>query len=262
MSIPTWDLVAAGNALVVGAHVRKLKFNENVSVKLGQLLDVQASAFQLYSMTDIDASEGVQLDVLGRLLGQPRRLEQAIPRAFFGWEPEIGGFQLALPFGEVDSSTIGGPWSEIGGSTSDSALMDDAMYRLALKARIVYNNARVDGDAAPVETLYKVLRLILPDSYLIALTGTEEFFEPTYPVVCEDFGGMHVTIEIGKIPTPRERALLLFAGLLPILAGVEWSIGVWDSTGLVFGFEETPNSAPFGEIGDAVTGAMWAEVLA
>lgn len=89
----------------------------------------------LYKRLDIDSMFGIHLDEIGKIVGQPR------PRAFEG---ELGGFRFLEiannsdeGFSGLNRPDVGGFWTGI----ETSPLMNDANYRLLLKAAIFRNNS-------------------------------------------------------------------------------------------------------------------------
>lgn len=101
----------------------------------------------LETRLDIDKSNGIQLDLIGEIVGQPRPTSVSInPDEVFGFDPiarGAGGF----PSGPVpdfgwsrrDRADRGGVWTSVSGLFV--AKMFDADYRTLLRARIYANGA-------------------------------------------------------------------------------------------------------------------------
>jgi hypothetical protein len=208
---------------LTGQHVDKPKFRDCVASLVESMDDIEPVVHHLSRLDDLEVRDqfgnylvqGVNLDVVGAKVGQPRRLRMAVPRNFFGFELEIGGFQGAQNFGEEGDLSVGGIFYEEGGVYVDDAILQDAEYRLAIKARIICNHS-----GAHVEDIYAALRVLLPDSYVVALSNNTETYTQLYPIQVADVGGMALEITIGKDASAIERAMIENAGLLPIASGV------------------------------------------
>lgn len=152
----------------------------------------------LYSMVDklfnIDKSSGLLLDLIGKLINQPRVLVSYDVERKFGFF----GHPLSESFGTVDDPDVGGYWKSASEQSSKFKIMDDETYRTVLRARIKSNtsggtindflevvntltgtqNARIDinssGDAL----------LVVPDEnlellqYFFTRIGTEDSILP------------------------------------------------------------------------------------
>jgi hypothetical protein len=254
MSTDPINAVTNGLARVCGHQVDKPKFLAYVRALLEEVDLVDVAFKQVATIDDIDASVGVQLDVLGAIVGQPRRLTAALINAFFGFEPVGGGdYVLAMPYGDDDIPGFGGQFFSEGDSTTASADMVDVDYRKAIKARIAYNNTRVpsDGVTAYSDGLFHVLRYIFSDAGATGLPG--------YPLYVHDDGDMHITIGIGKVPNQQEKALLLYAHVLPVPSGVGFSTVIWDadaSSTYYLGFDDTYAGTWIAGMGDTDFPAM------
>jgi hypothetical protein len=243
MSTTDTNLITQGLTRIVGVLTKSTLFSSHITAALTAAEALRQALRQLYTVTDIDASEGVQLDNIGRIIGQPRRIEQGAPKFFFGFEEQV----YAYTFGEDSDPTVGGPWYNEGDSMADSASLDDQPYRLALKARVLFNATRCDVTVSMHEALIQVLELLLPG----------------FTCHVQDTGGMHLVIGAEAIPTAMQQALLLYAGILPIASGVGHSITVWNSTADTFGFEDTPGDhiVTFAEDDTPGSGGVFAEEI-
>jgi hypothetical protein len=90
------------------------------------------------SLLNIDKSSGVQLDLIGKLIGQDRVLANFVNTPYFGFEDA----PLAQSFGTVSNPAVGGEWWSITNPpTGSNRALDDNEYRRILKARILKNNS-------------------------------------------------------------------------------------------------------------------------
>ena len=225
MALP--DLQAQAKSRIAGNLVGSQKFAGEVAARVSILVDALVGLQSLETMTDIDASEGVQLDVIGRIVGQSRRLAQAVPKWFFGFD----GDDHAMPLGEDDDPSIGGVWYTEGDPTAASAKLDDVTFRRCIRMRILYNTVGTDATKPMLEYLYDVLRLIFPDWTLGA-----------YDLNVNDEGGMTMSCYIGIVPDDMQTALLKYAHILPLNSGVNLTILI----GGTFGFDDTPGAGVLG----------------
>lgn len=179
-----------------------------ISRKLGG--EIAAAAVAVRESYDIDKAEGEQLDVIGRIV--------VFPRDFIG--------QLAMETAEFDLSD----GAECGDTdaifsearVSDDAQMSDALYRLAIKAKIMKNV----GDATIESIIQQMVFLVGPT--FLRINDTED---------------MKFSIEFSGDLTEIERWALFNANLVQKPQGVQF-----------MGFLELTNMAEFGnediEFGD------------
>lgn len=256
MSVADIDLQAHAQGRVAGLLARSTRFRAVVAAFVAGFESVLGAFRSIDQMLDIDTQSGVVLDIIGRLVGQPRRLLSAEPRSFFGFKYEFGGFEYPLPMGERGED-MGGPMWDLGDALGASAEMDDPTYRRALKARIRRNSMRFDDGISFAEKFYAVLYELIPRAWDGAAWPSAW---RAFPISLR-YSGMTIEIGIGSPLTPQEKALLLYADLLPIPAGMGWSVTMWDVTANVFGFNDTAcaNVVGFGELGEPTWGGVFSE---
>ncbi len=97
-------------------------------------------ATSIPEMLNIDTACGANLDIIGKIVGQDRVLQAAVPREFFAFEgnPETHGFRVA--------GNGGSPWYHNGDALDDSAELSDAEMRLLIKTRTLKNFSRCSMD--------------------------------------------------------------------------------------------------------------------
>jgi len=123
--------------LVSSQHQNKPKFIAWLSNPLSILDDVAILANSFYSYFDIDRAVGTQLDIIGQIIGVSRTLTFQ-PTSFYS----LG--VTGVPY-LVDPSPV----------------LDDDMYRLIIKAKILQNNW--DGT---LPSLYEMWNTIFPDAHI------------------------------------------------------------------------------------------------
>jgi hypothetical protein len=110
-------------------RIRSPKFMEWISFMAGIFVDTMTFSKNLYANYLIDSAVGVQLDVLGTIIGLDRTIKVPLDGLFFTWDSD----DSALGWDE-------GSWasqSDINGSMTE--LADDA-YRQMLKFKIIQNS--------------------------------------------------------------------------------------------------------------------------
>lgn len=115
--------------------------------------NLQRAMDELETRLDIDISVGIQLDLIGEIVGQPRPLSVEInPDEVFGFDPLLtsnGSFPSGpspdFGWSGIDRRDRGGVWTGIGGLYVGR--MTDEDYRTLLRARIFSNRADATVDA-------------------------------------------------------------------------------------------------------------------
>lgn len=242
MTSPTIDHQAIGRSRVALQYQESPKFLAYLKALLtspGELEDVlQKVALQ----TDIDTAEGVNLDVIGEIVGISRIVPNSIPVQFFGFQGQPG----ALIFGEEGYPGNGGRFRDEAESEFATSVLADPDYRLLLKAKIVKNHSKGTN-----EDILKGL------SYLFGQGGM------AVQVAVNDQGGMAVQVAVGRQLTFLEKVLITNLDILPRPAGVRISQRVTYNAANYFGFSDSPQymsgALTFGEEGSTVIGGQFAE---
>ncbi len=113
--------------------------------------DLQDTLISMIDIKDVDKARGVQLDVIGDIVGQPRTLEQIDATGFFGFY----GDSAAKSFGSLDNSG-GGLYNSLYSSDSFGTIsLPDSSYRAFIKTKILSNNA--GGTAEEIITATQAL---------------------------------------------------------------------------------------------------------
>lgn len=178
----------------------------------------------------LDTAVGKQLDVIGALVGQSRETIPSFAKVGFGFK----GAEGALGFGTLSNTAIGGYFASITDG-QEGTVMDDDIYRLFIKSRILYNSSRCT----------------IP-----------EMLEALDILIGEDFGfitqqkNARITINIGKTLSPLEKYIIKGTntkrGLIPIPIGVAVDF-VNYRKGKAFGFLGHPEALGFGTLEETVT---------
>lgn len=202
-------------------------------------LDLQETMRQVMTLRSIDTAVGVQLDVIGVIVGRPRGLVSADIFTYFGFEGSSNGGS----FGSVTDPSVGAPWYSIGAPTQDARPPSDEEYRLILKAKIIKNRT-----------------LSRPEDVIEAY----KFLFGASQVTLTELGYASVRIGIGKILSSIERGLLFdLAGagtLLPKTVGVEYSYSEFQSN-RVFATEGFPGGVGTGDLNDPTSGGVLSNLI-
>jgi|GEM_PF-757735 len=215
------DHLALGLSRVITQYSESPKFLAYLSAMLSMANDVEATLQSLYSLPDIDSMEGVNLDVIGQIVGVTREIPDSVQLTFFGF----AGYSYETVFGELGQLGIGSRFYELGETYTGTSTLGDIEYRLLLRAKIMKN--------ASHSTCEDILGAL---AFLFSLSAAN----------VDDYGGMVIGLAIGRQLTVIEQAILAQLDLLPrpatVLIG---SITTYDSLNY-FGFSDQPGALTFG----------------
>ena len=187
----------------------------------------------------IDIAEGVNLDVIGQIVGVSRIISNSVFLTFFGFLDNVN----ALNFGEEGNLSIGGRFYNEDEPFLASTVLPDLEYRLLIRAKITKNASNGTGQ-----------EIIDGLIFLFTVGGV------TPSIVMEDgIVSMTIKIAIGRTLTIVEKALITGIDILPRPMGVLISERVSFVSGDYFGFEGQVGAQPFGEEGSLTIGGSFAE---
>lgn len=110
-------------------------FDAYIKIVIQEIEELQAAFKDLKQLRDLDSAVGVQLDVIGDIVGQPRVLVDFTLFPFFGFLEDSS----ALGFSSLADPTSGGILKSLSDSDGEDYKVDDETYRFILRARIVAN---------------------------------------------------------------------------------------------------------------------------
>lgn len=208
-------------------------FDRYIQLLIYGQTQLQAVIKDLVQNRSLDTAQGVQLDMIGDLIGLARG---SLPSTV--WEGSYFGFwddPLALPFGDLDGDSGAGVFFDQASQTSGNVMWTDDVYRLFIKAKIFANSS----NGTPEE--------------LIA--ATKSILNVDYVDITET-GNANLLIGFNRLLTDAEKYILQGLGdqqgLLPIPIGV--GAGYIESDPDFFGFEETPGALGFASFEDVPIG--------
>lgn len=186
--------------LITSEHNQKLKFMAVIEVIAGAAADAVVNTQIIQPSFNLNTAVGAQLDVLGKWIGQSRKIDNILVIGFFGFSEVSTGLPDGLQetFGELTNPSIGGIWFNLGQADSGSTILADPAYLTILKAKIVKN--QWNG----------------------TVSGIEEALQFIVGVACSiaDTGNLTLSINVPLPITPLEEALLESLDLIPRPAGV------------------------------------------
>jgi hypothetical protein len=234
MSSTVLDHQALGRSRIATQYTESQRFLAYVRALLDSSAELEAVLQKVAEQSDIDIAEGVNLDVIGEIVGVSRILPYSIAVRFFGFEGQPGGDV----FGEEGVLGIGSRFrDELEPETATSVLADPE-YRLLIRAKIVKNHAHGTNEDI--------------------LQGLAYLFNAPRTVV-EDLGGMAIGVAIGRQLTFQEKALVTVLDILPRPAGVRINWRATFDSANYFGFDGQPGALSFGEEGQPTVGGLLAE---
>lgn len=203
-------------------------FDKYLQLLIAESEELQLVLKDLMEKRSLDTAEGVQLDILGDIVGQPRTLINADLFIFFGFE---GDWQ-ADSFGSLNDPSIGSVWWDGAASRFGNITLSDDLYRLLIKAKIAKNVTR----ATPED-------LMNFSNFIFNTKGSN---------IVEE-GAAKFRLMIGKELTRREVALLKYVNttasyksrFFPKPAGVGIGFGSFDYNQF-FAFQGVPNAKGYG----------------
>lgn len=113
-------------------------FNRYLELMLRGKIELQSVMKDLMQKRSLDTAEGEQLDIIGRILGQPRQLFDSVIIRYFGFNGAAG----ASPYKTVfDTERTYGPWKGVRDPLLGIRELTDKEFRRLLKLTIIKNTS-------------------------------------------------------------------------------------------------------------------------
>jgi len=183
----------------------------------------------------LDNAVGVQLDVLGAIVGQTREFIDAELFDYFGFAINA----ISQSFGDLSDPSIGGRFITIGEPITGIRLLNDDEYRLFIRAKIINNST----SSTPEEIIAQIQFIFEVDQVLF-MDGDTEY-----------------QVSIGRILTLNEKSILLNTNVIPKTAGVNATYVTEYDFNNFFGFQGVPNSAGLGSVNDPLLGGKFGNLI-
>lgn len=183
----------------------------------------------------IDTAEGVQLDILGSIVGQSREFIDAEIFDYFGFfdNPQ------AQSFGSVVDASVGSRFKFIEEVTTGIRQLTDDEYRLFIKARIARN-----ATSSTPEDIIAQIRYIFNSPLVLFIDG-DTFYE----------------VSIGRKLTLNEKSILTDTDIIPKTAGVGVGYVTEFNSEDFFGFQGVPNSLGLGSVNNSELGGKFGNLI-
>lgn len=129
----------------------------NITRQLTAQLDT--GAVDVRNMYDIDRNSGAQLDIVGRIVVQPRE--------FTGQVAMVPGWCAAASNAPAECGDDTAMCSAL--NVDQDSQMSDDLYRLAIKAKIIKNNSD-----ATIDSILDGMNFLLPNANVLRVTDGED----------------------------------------------------------------------------------------
>jgi len=218
-------------------------FDKYLRLLLGGSIELQEVFRQLMQERSIDTAVGAQLDIIGEIVGQPRELIDTALLTFFAFQ----GYPDAQSYGDLNNSSLGGPYYDIRNPLAGNTLLTDEQYRLFIRAKILKNST----NATPNQFIEFMQFVFGVDLSLVVAEGNAEF-----------------TLMMGKELTSFEKVLLTYVSyangypsrFVPKPIGVKVNFGEFIAENY-FGFQGAPNAKGYGDLSNLSLGGQYAQLI-
>lgn len=174
---------------------------------------------------DLDRVTGYRLDVIGRIVGLPRSVPEALAKVFFGFQEHLN----SEGFGSKSNAAYtGAPFYSKFAPAYGPYQLGDNEYRRFLRVKIARN--------AAASTIASDDRVSLQDVIQAAFNGR---------AYVTDRQDMTLALNISPQVSVDELRLIVRLGLLPKPAGVRYDYFYQVTPGMTFGFSRNPASSGF-----------------
>jgi hypothetical protein len=237
MTSTTIDHLAVGRSRVATQYTESQKFLAFIRALLASSVELEDVLQKVAEQVDIELAEGVNLDVIGEIVGISRIIPASVQLAFFGFQDNVA----ALNFGEEGALGVGARFFDEGEPYLATSVLNDPEFRLLIRAKIVKNHALGTNEDVIAGMAY--------------LFGGGMAIQ----VAVEDIGGMAIQVAVGRTLTYLEKVLISNLDILPRPSGVRISQRVTYNTTNYFGFDGQISALSFGEEGLPSVGGQFAE---
>ena len=183
----------------------------------------------------IDTAQGVNLDIIGSIVGQSREFIDAEIFDYFGFADN----PQAQSFGSVIDNCLGGRFKFVDEVTTGIRQLIDDEYRVFIKARISRNRT-----SSTPEDIISQIRYIFNSPLVLFVDGDTRY-----------------EINIGRKLSFNEKSILLDTDIVPKTAGVQASYVTEFDSNNFFGFQGIPNSLGLGSVSNPSQGGKLGNLI-
>lgn len=183
----------------------------------------------------IETAEGINLDILGSIVGQERELIDAEIFEYFGFAVN----PISQSLGTLSDAGIGGRFRFLDESVTGIRSLTDEEYRKFIRARITKNSTR-----STPEDIISQVRFIFESPLVVFVDGNTSY-----------------EVSIGKKLTLNEKALITDTDIIPKTAGVGATYVSEFNSESFFGFSEVPGSLGFGSVSNPSLGGQFGQLI-
>ena len=184
----------------------------------------------------IETATGVNLDILGSIVGQTREFIDAEIFDYFGFADN----PIAQSFGTLSDVGIGGRFRILGEATQGIRLLTDDEYRVFIKARILRNST-----SSTPEEIISQLSFLFDSPLILIVEGIEASYE----------------ISIGRMLTLNEKSIISQTDIVPKTAGVSAIYVTEFDNDDFFSFQGLPGSLGFGSVNNTELGGQFGQLI-
>lgn len=211
--------------LLIKQYWEKPKAKAEIELQASTWETTRAFLDALDPAFDLDNAVGVQLDVLGRIVGISRSVPDVIPKIYFGFSINPNNEGFASKF---DPMRIGGPFFSKFSSAFTDLQLGDNDYRFFIRVKASLNRA--------AGYLSSDKYISIQDVVLAAFDGR------AYVV---DNLDMTLTLYVSPVVSLDRLNLIRALNLLPKPQGVRYKVIIQAEPGITFGFANNPLSQGF-----------------
>ena len=231
MTAITVDHSETGLSRVALQYYESANFKAYITALLQHSIEIEALFQKMALQVDIDIAEGVNLDVIGIIVGRSRIIPLAIPVGFFGFNGQPG----VLSYGKEGVVGVGGRFRDETEPAFASTVLADPEYRLLLKAKTIKNHSK--------------------GYFNDAIAGLKMLFQTTVSVSSNS--AMTMQVAVGRNLNYWEKVVLTQLDLVARPAGVLLQATSFDASNY-FGFLGQTNAKSYGSESDPSIGGKFA----
>jgi len=184
----------------------------------------------------IETAVGVNLDILGSIVGQSREFIDAEIFDYFGFADN----PISQSFGTLSDVGIGGRFRAVGEATQGIRLLTDDEYRVFIKARILRNST-----SSTPEEIITQFRFLFDSPIVIIREGLKASYE----------------ISIGRRLSLNEKSIISQTNIVPKTAGASASYVTEFDSNDFFSFKTIPGSLGFGSVNNTELGGKFGQLI-